>query len=90
MIDEVKNYDMKIFLAFQRVIHEEDMDELFIWITEHNLEEDKNYQKMKNEKKRSILKRKKKKKRKEKNYIKEKKLTECFRQEDKIKKGGNF
>lgn len=28
MIDEVKNFDMKIFLAFQRVVHEVDIEEL--------------------------------------------------------------
>lgn len=28
MIDEIKNYDMRVFLAFQRVINEIDMDEL--------------------------------------------------------------
>lgn len=28
MVDEVKNFDMKIFLAFQRVIHETDLEEL--------------------------------------------------------------
>lgn len=34
MIDEVKNYDMKVFLAFQRVIHEAEIEEMF----EMNLE----------------------------------------------------
>lgn len=29
MIDEVKNYDMRVFLAFQRVVHDTDLDELF-------------------------------------------------------------
>lgn len=29
MIDEIKNYDMRVFLAFQRVIHEDEMKELF-------------------------------------------------------------
>jgi len=29
MIDEVKNYDMKVFLAFQRVIHDVDLEEIF-------------------------------------------------------------
>lgn len=29
MIDEVKNFDMRVFLAFQRVIHEVDVDEFF-------------------------------------------------------------
>jgi len=38
MIDEVKNYDMKVFLAFQRVIHEDDMVEFSNWIVEHNRE----------------------------------------------------
>ncbi len=41
MIDEVKNYDMKIFLVFQRIIHEEDMEELFSWIVDHNNEEER-------------------------------------------------
>ena len=27
MIEEVKNFDMRIFLAFQRVIHEEELQE---------------------------------------------------------------
>ena len=27
MIDEVKNFDMKVFLAFQRTIHEEELQE---------------------------------------------------------------
>ena len=27
MIDEVKNFDMEVFLAFQRVVHDIDMDE---------------------------------------------------------------
>ena len=27
MIDEVKNFDMKVFLAFQEVIHEEELPE---------------------------------------------------------------
>ena len=27
MIDEIKNFDMKVFLAFQRVIHEEELEE---------------------------------------------------------------
>ncbi len=33
MIDEVKNFDMKVFLAFQRVIHEEDFLEK--WAEQH-------------------------------------------------------
>ena len=27
MIEEVKNFDMRVFLAFQRVIHEEELQE---------------------------------------------------------------
>lgn len=38
MIDEVKNYDMKVFLAFQRVIHDENMEAFFAWIVNYNLE----------------------------------------------------
>lgn len=38
MIDEVKNYDMKVFLAFQRIIHDEDMEQFIEWIVEHNRE----------------------------------------------------
>ena len=40
MIDEVKNFDMKVFLAFQRTIHEEELQEkwavpeLWVRITE--------------------------------------------------------
>ena len=26
MIDEIKNYDMRVFLAFQRVIHREGLE----------------------------------------------------------------
>ncbi|MCI8372843.1 MAG: HD domain-containing protein [Lachnospiraceae bacterium] len=29
MIDEVKNFDMRVFLAFQRVIHETEVEEIF-------------------------------------------------------------
>ena len=28
MIDEVENFDMKIFLAFQRVVHEVDIEKI--------------------------------------------------------------
>ena len=28
MIDEVKNFDMKIFLAFQRVVHSEEFEDI--------------------------------------------------------------
>lgn len=37
MIDEVKNYDMKVFLAFQRVINEESIKEFIEWINIHNI-----------------------------------------------------
>lgn len=40
MIDEVKNFDMKVFLAFQRIIHEEKMIEFAKWIIKHNADED--------------------------------------------------
>lgn len=30
MIEEVKNFDMKVFLAFQRVIHEEELEEKWV------------------------------------------------------------
>lgn len=58
MIDEVKNYDMKVFLAFQRVIHEDDMAELFSWIVEHNLEETKKLDEIKKKKKKHYRQRK--------------------------------
>lgn len=35
MIDEVKNYDMRVFLAFQRVIHEMQMEEIFDMVNEY-------------------------------------------------------
>lgn len=38
MIDEVKNYDMEVFLAFQRVINDASMDDLIDWIVANNLE----------------------------------------------------
>lgn len=28
MIDEIKNYDLKVFLAFQRVVHEENLEDI--------------------------------------------------------------
>lgn len=34
MIDDVKNFDMRVFLAFQRVIHEVDVDEFFEMLDE--------------------------------------------------------
>ena len=41
MIDEVKNYDMRVFLAFQRAIHEPETEEMFDWLIEyqHRLDE---------------------------------------------------
>jgi HD-GYP domain-containing protein (c-di-GMP phosphodiesterase class II) len=30
MIEEVKNFDMRVFLAFQRVVHEEDIEQLML------------------------------------------------------------
>lgn len=38
MVDEVKNYDMKIFLAFQRVINDPSMKDLVDWIVANNME----------------------------------------------------
>lgn len=35
MIDEVKNYDMRIFLAFQRVIHETEVEEMFVMMQDY-------------------------------------------------------
>lgn len=35
MIDEVKNYDMRVFLAFQRAIHEPETEEIFDWLIEY-------------------------------------------------------
>lgn len=35
MIDEVKNYDMLVFLAFQRAIHEPEVEELFDWLIQY-------------------------------------------------------
>ena len=58
MIDEVKNYDMKIFLAFQRVIHEDEMEILLSWIVEHNQNVEKRIEEKKQEKMRENRKRK--------------------------------
>lgn len=58
MIDEVKNFDMKIFLAFQRVIHRDDVEEVFGWIAEHNEEVERKYEEKKNKKMKKRKKRK--------------------------------
>lgn len=36
MIDEVKNFDMRIFLAFMRVVHSEEFEQIKNYITQNN------------------------------------------------------
>lgn len=49
---------MKIFLAFQRVIHEDEMEILLSWIVEHNQNVEKRIEEKKQEKMRENRKRK--------------------------------
>lgn len=37
MIDEIKNYDMQVFLAFQRVIHDLETEELLDWLVAYQV-----------------------------------------------------